>query len=164
MRVRYLCHFNSAKTGASNTSVSSFIALRSFLSLRGALGCACTVTMDSRTQSPCRMHNCQTMQRFSRAVLALALAVCGAAMPVSSPPRRLHTVSGVSSGGDMAMIHAVAYSESILGVAVVAGAPYGCNAIVHPGREVPLCHTAPRHFSSLPVASTYALASLAVFL
>ena len=108
------------------------------------------------------MHNCQTVQRFSRAVLALALAVCGAAMPVSSPPRRLHTVSGVSSGGDMAMIHAVAYSESILGVAVVAGAPYGCNAIVHPGREVPLCHTAPRHFSSLPVASIYALASLAV--
>lgn len=66
----------------------------------------------------------------------LAFGVCSVALPASSSPRRLHTVSGVSSGGDMAMIHAVAFSSAHNGVAVIAGAPYGCNAIVHPGREV----------------------------
>lgn len=47
----------------------------------------------------------------------------------------LHTVSGVSSGGDMAMIHLLAESSHVTGVGVVAGAPYGCNILVGPGSE-----------------------------
>mmetsp|Transcript_72701 Transcript_72701/g.168460 ORF Transcript_72701/g.168460 Transcript_72701/m.168460 type:complete len:452 (-) Transcript_72701:108-1463(-) len=41
----------------------------------------------------------------------------------------MHTVSGLSSGGDMAVNHFVAFSRSTTGAAIVAGAPYGCNLV-----------------------------------
>jgi len=47
----------------------------------------------------------------------------------------MHTVSGVSSGGDMAMIHLIVLSSKILGAGVVAGAPYGCQVLVELGDE-----------------------------
>jgi len=40
------------------------------------------------------------------------------------------TVSGVSSGGSMAMIHTIARSSCVTGVGVVAGSTYGCNAML----------------------------------
>lgn len=40
-----------------------------------------------------------------------------------------HTVSGFSAGAIMAMMHFVAYSKIILGVGVIAGAPYGCQIL-----------------------------------
>ena len=40
-----------------------------------------------------------------------------------------HTVSGFSSGGDMAIIHFVAYSEQVTGIGIVGGAPYGCQLV-----------------------------------
>jgi len=48
-------------------------------------------------------------------------------------------------GGDMAMIHTVAFSSRVSGVAVIAGAPYGCNAIVEKGREHACGAPAPGH-------------------
>mmetsp|Transcript_73373 Transcript_73373/g.127355 ORF Transcript_73373/g.127355 Transcript_73373/m.127355 type:complete len:355 (+) Transcript_73373:77-1141(+) len=40
-----------------------------------------------------------------------------------------HSVSGVSSGADMALNHLVAFSSITEGAAIVAGAPYGCNTV-----------------------------------
>ena len=44
-----------------------------------------------------------------------------------------HTVSGFSSGADMAMIHMVAFSSHVLGMGIVGGAPYGCNIMPNTG-------------------------------
>ena len=44
-----------------------------------------------------------------------------------------HTVSGFSSGADMAMIHMVAFSSHVLGMGIVGGAPYGCNIMPNAG-------------------------------
>ena len=44
----------------------------------------------------------------------------------------IHSVSGHSSGGDMAVLHFVAFAASCLGTGVNAGAPYGCNLLDRP--------------------------------
>ena len=45
----------------------------------------------------------------------------------------LHTVSGFSSGADIAMTHLVAFSSHVLGMGIVGGAPYGCNIVANAG-------------------------------
>ena len=45
----------------------------------------------------------------------------------------LHTVSGFSSGADIATTHLVAFSSRVLGMGIVGGAPYGCNIIPNAG-------------------------------
>eukprot|EP00746_Dinoflagellata_sp_MGD_P017019 gnl/MRDRNA2_/MRDRNA2_138805_c0_seq1.p1 gnl/MRDRNA2_/MRDRNA2_138805_c0~~gnl/MRDRNA2_/MRDRNA2_138805_c0_seq1.p1 ORF type:complete len:381 (-),score=41.34 gnl/MRDRNA2_/MRDRNA2_138805_c0_seq1:111-1253(-) len=47
-----------------------------------------------------------------------------------------HSVSGVSSGGDMAVNHLVAFSRKTTGAGIVAGAPYGCNRVEGGNRDV----------------------------
>jgi len=69
-----------------------------------------------------------------RAVLLGCWAVCANAQDdrrskeYKRPPP--HTVSGISSGGDMVMTHLFVESASVQGAAVVAGAPFGCNIVV----------------------------------
>ena len=48
-------------------------------------------------------------------------------MAASTLPR--HSISGFSSGGDMAMLHAFAFSSRVDGIGVASGAPYGCNLL-----------------------------------
>jgi len=56
----------------------------------------------------------------------LVLSFCPHVALGGIPP---HTISGVSAGGDMTVNHLVAFSRSVTGAGVVAGAPYGCNLI-----------------------------------
>ncbi|KAJ9473541.1 polyhydroxybutyrate depolymerase [Diplonema papillatum] len=58
------------------------------------------------------------------------------------PPK--HTVSGISSGGSMAVLHHVAYSSTCLGASVVAGSGYGCNTLPAAGTT---CCTPPASFN-----------------
>ena len=44
-----------------------------------------------------------------------------------------HTVSGFSSGADMAIMHTVAFSSYVTGVGIVGGAPYGCQLLPDAG-------------------------------
>eukprot|EP00750_Incisomonas_marina_P002512 INCI12385.2.p1 GENE.INCI12385.2~~INCI12385.2.p1 ORF type:complete len:505 (+),score=75.01 INCI12385.2:167-1681(+) len=44
-----------------------------------------------------------------------------------------HTVSGFSSGADMAITHFVAFSAAVTGVGIVGGAPYGCQLLPDSG-------------------------------
>lgn len=44
-----------------------------------------------------------------------------------------HTVSGFSSGADMALTHFVAFSRTVTGVGIVGGAPYGCQILADAG-------------------------------
>ena len=46
---------------------------------------------------------------------------------------RYHTVSGFSSGADMALTHFVAFSAHVTGVGIVGGAPYGCQLLPDAG-------------------------------
>jgi poly(3-hydroxybutyrate) depolymerase len=72
--------------------------------------------------------------------LALALAFAGAAAlapeaDAADALPRLHadpartSVSGLSSGGFMAVQYGVAFSASVQGIGVVAGGPYGCASV-----------------------------------
>lgn len=64
-------------------------------------------------------------------MITLAVLSNGAAgLNATTCPTEVHTVSGISSGGSMAMIHAISRSSCVSGVAVVAGATYGCNALL----------------------------------
>lgn len=71
-----------------------------------------------------------------KAMIALILGLaCAAALPaqrglprLGADPARV-TVSGLSSGGHMAVQYGVAFSGSVKGVGVVAGGPYHCAAI-----------------------------------
>lgn len=65
------------------------------------------------------------------AALLLALAAAGAAraaddLPVLRADANRTTVSGLSSGGFMAVQYGVAFSASVRGVGVIAGGPYLC--------------------------------------
>jgi len=57
----------------------------------------------------------------------VALALSAAVGVAAAVPE--HSVSGVSSGADMAVNHFVAFSSSVTGAGIVAGAPYGCNLV-----------------------------------
>src|SRR6058998_3445709 len=79
------------------------------------------------------MRRCAMKVRYRWAVVTAAVLSCsvvGAAAPVSLErygvdPARV-TVSGISSGGYMAVQLDVAYSSLFSGVGVVAAGPYGC--------------------------------------
>ena len=70
-------------------------------------------------------------------MIVIALVSCSAyAAPIHSDSAAFnlskvpqHTVSGMSSGGDMSVMHFVVYSSLAQAVGVVAGAPYGCNVL-----------------------------------
>ena len=75
------------------------------------------------------------MKRVSLAILALAVLFSGHTEAGETKPVPLGhygieaqpiTVSGLSSGGYMAVQLAIAHSSVFSGVAVVAGGPYGC--------------------------------------
>ena len=74
-----------------------------------------------------------TSRRFSRRLRQVFAALRNkrglVAMVARAAPVPAHTISGFSAGGDMAMIHLVAYSASVLGATVDGGAPYGCNIL-----------------------------------
>ena len=55
-----------------------------------------------------------------------------AAHGLTSAELPIHSVSGHSSGGDMAVLHFVAFSSRVTGAGVNAGAPYGCNLLNQP--------------------------------
>ena len=40
-----------------------------------------------------------------------------------------HTVSGFSSGANLAIIHSVIHSSNTTGIGIIGGSPYGCNVI-----------------------------------
>lgn len=72
---------------------------------------------------------------LSRLLRAALLAACGIAPALAQPPAPLPalgarldglTVSGLSSGGYMAVQFAVAHSALVTGVGVLAGGPYDC--------------------------------------
>jgi len=73
--------------------------------------------------------------RFARSIRSLAatmllpLSVAAAAaekLPALGVVRDETSVSGISSGGAMAVQFGVAHSSIVIGVGVIAGAPYGC--------------------------------------
>lgn len=59
-------------------------------------------------------------------VPAMAQAADPAALPALGASARRISVSGLSSGGFMAVQYGVAFSKDTIGVGVVAGGPYGC--------------------------------------
>ena len=72
----------------------------------------------------------QAARVFIPAALALALAACGGDAPPPLPrlavdPARV-AVAGLSSGAYMATQTHLAWSDHLLGAALVAGGPYGC--------------------------------------
>ena len=84
-----------------------------------------------------RFRVCSLRSRFGIGLLALAVVACGPPEnggdgPPGPPPvfdedlRQRITVSGISSGGHMAVQTHVALSDRIGGVATVAGGPYHC--------------------------------------
>ncbi len=71
--------------------------------------------------------------RTLRAAVALLVSALWAAAPAATLPRlnldlEQTSVSGISSGGYMAVQFAVAHSEMVAGVGVFAGGPYRCAA------------------------------------
>ena len=70
---------------------------------------------------------------FARTVSTVLLAIAPIAATAAPPPLphlgadpNNTTVSGLSSGGFMAVQYAVAYSDSTTGAGIIAGGPYGC--------------------------------------
>ncbi len=98
-----------------------------------------------------------TTSRFIKTLLTLALfASPAAAKPAALP--RLHadparvSVSGLSSGGFMAVQYDVAFSSEVMGIGVVAGGPYNCAFVNAGGIETCL--------AGMPVgAASYAAAT-----
>jgi len=61
-------------------------------------------------------------------MLAFALCAPAATLPVLNLDLKQTSVSGISSGGYMAVQFAVAHSEIVSGIGVFAGGPYRCAA------------------------------------
>lgn len=80
----------------------------------------------------CRSFDLRWSARWITLVLLTAMA-CGAGaqvlprLPAVGADGQHVTVSGLSSGGYMAVQFAVAHSASVSGLAVLAGGPYGCS-------------------------------------
>ena len=55
-------------------------------------------------------------------------------MNTTAAPLPHHSVSGLSSGADMAMIHLIVHSSVVRGAVIDGGAPYGCQ-ILHNAEE-----------------------------
>ena len=62
---------------------------------------------------------------FVAAALGTPLEETAALDPL--PP--VHSVSGFSAGGSMAIIHLIAFSSVVEGAGIVGGSPYGCNIL-----------------------------------
>ncbi|GAB6261132.1 poly(3-hydroxybutyrate) depolymerase [Photobacterium sp. CCB-ST2H9] len=88
------------------------------------------------------MFGQQSPIHFSLFTFGLMLVLCSAhlkAATVQLPPMNARTdqtsISGLSSGGFMAAQFHIAYSESLMGVGIVAGGPWNCagnNPFVNP--------------------------------
>jgi poly(3-hydroxybutyrate) depolymerase len=76
------------------------------------------------------MH--RALYRVALVALLWGATLAGAAdaLPALQADARRTTVSGLSSGGFMAVRYAVAFSASVQGVGVVAGGPYRCAVTV----------------------------------
>ncbi len=61
-------------------------------------------------------------------ILALSASAAAATLPAYNVNLEQTSVSGISSGGYMAVQYAVAHSETVTGVGVFAGGPYRCAA------------------------------------
>src|SRR5262245_47278851 len=90
------------------------------------------------------------------ALLAPPLAVSApAALPaVAANPAKV-SVSGLSSGGYMAVQYAVAFSASTMGLGVVAGGPYNC-AYVNIGGIITCMQGSPSGLASYEAAQGFA--------
>ena len=86
-----------------------------------------------------------TATRTSPALVAIVLAsVCAAQAPPPPPLPRLQiagklSVSGISSGADLAPIFMVAHSDKVLGAGAFAGQAYGCATTRFDGEPVTTC-------------------------
>lgn len=82
-----------------------------------------------------------------RAFLSLlaAIVLCAPAIvtaqelpALGANPRKV-SVSGLSSGGFMAVQYSIAWSSEVMGVGVVAGGLYNCGAVFHAAGAKPFC-------------------------
>ena len=53
----------------------------------------------------------------------------GTTMSATHEPLPRHSVSGFSSGANLALNHLIAYSSSVDAAGLLAGSPYGCNIL-----------------------------------
>lgn len=100
------------------------------------------------------MHH--ALYRVALVALLWGATLAGAAdpLPALRADDRRTTVSGLSSGGFMAVQYAVAFSASVQGVGVVAGGPYRCAVTV--GGDVRGCMTgSPSAVRTWGLAQTY---------
>merc|ERR1711865_594077 len=85
---------------------------------------------ESRSELGCSMAAALSTIIVHVMACLYAMAAETSAAGGSSCSGKVHTVSGVSSGGSMAMLHALIHSSCVKGVGVVAGSEYGCNALL----------------------------------
>ena len=82
------------------------------------------------TSAPGKLRISQARSRTACAGLLAAFALVAVAAPISLPGQHIDadsvTVSGISSGGYMAVQMHVAHSALVKGVGVIAAGPYGC--------------------------------------
>jgi poly(3-hydroxybutyrate) depolymerase len=117
----------------------------------------------------------EVRMRFVRSLLLVFLSFCWSLPLFAEPgvlpalgidPKRV-SVSGLSSGGFMAMQYGVAHSASVMGVGVVAGGPYDCRRFHDPltlgwmSAAIAKCMTgAPSAAGSWKAARTFAKAGV----
>jgi hypothetical protein len=58
---------------------------------------------------------------------------------IAATALRPHTVSGFSSGANLAINHGIAFSQTVGGIGVLGGSPYGCNVLPDPSDEGDTC-------------------------
>lgn len=109
------------------------------------------------------------VRRLPALVLAVATLVTAAVAAAAEPLRRYDvdltqtSVSGISSGGYMAVQFGVAYSSIVRGVGAVAGGPYGCaNASVTTALDVCMAGKRPIRVSDLVALTKRRAASGAI--
>ena len=101
------------------------------------------------TEPHAAMNLASRLQQAALLLLPLASAVAGAAQPLPGLAASTGdvTVSGISSGGYMAVQFQVAYSSLVRGAGIVAGGPYYCaegsvrralgNCMTPSGKDLP---------------------------
>src|ERR1700761_1147685 len=76
-----------------------------------------------------RVLACSTAALWAATTVLAPAAQAADALPrLHADPART-SVSGLSSGGFMAVQYGVAFSASVQGIGVVAGGPYGCASV-----------------------------------
>ncbi len=76
---------------------------------------------------------------FSLLALCWAPVVTAQELPALGANRANVSVSGLSSGGFMAVQYSVAWSSEVMGVGVVAGGLYNCGSVFRAAGAIPFC-------------------------